>query len=394
MLPRRGLPIAELAAVMAVIGAFGLSVGYTYPAVALNLEARGVSTVVIGTQAAVQGLGVLICAFMLPWLTATIGAWRLAAVALLGTAAVIAALGMTENLYVWAILRFLLGFGANALFVICEVWINVLAPNAQRGRIVGAYTTVISGMFALGPLLVPLVGFEGAYSFGSVAVIYLLLGLPLWRLRHSSPPVEHVPVGELPRVMLAIPVLLLSVFTFAFFDGAAFSLWAVYGMDRGLTELTTATTLSLLVIGNVVLQYPIGWLADRMNRRLLLAILAGVAFAGAVALPVLPLTHPATYLFLFVWGALAFGVYTLAVTLIGQHLTGARLVAANSAFGVMWGIGALLGPWAAGAAMTGLGGVGLPLTIAAAYGVLTVAALAMPPIRTALASLEKMDLDG
>jgi hypothetical protein len=121
---------------------------------------------------------------------------------------------------------------------------------------------------------------------------------------------------------------------------------------------------------------------------MLLALLAGLTFAGAVALPAIPLTHPLAYVFLFFWGATAFGVYTLAVTLIGQHLTGIRLVAANSAFGVMWGVGFLLGPFVTGTAMGLVGPIGLPLVGAIVYGGLTVAALSLPPIRAALMEIE------
>ncbi|WP_436642850.1 MFS transporter [Microbaculum sp. FT89] len=383
------LPLPALAAVMAVIGAFALSVGYIYPAIALNLEERGVSTVTIGVLAAIQGLGVLVCSLMLPWLTGRFGAWRIAVWSLLGTAATMTLLGLTEDLVVWGILRFLLGIGANALFVICEVWINVLATERFRGRVIGTYTTVISGLFALGPLLVPVLGYQGAVSFGSVAVIYLLMGAPVLWLRTVVPAMEKVSFRELPRVMLAIPVLLLAVAVFSFFDAATFALWVVYAFGRGETQTVTIITLSVLVTGNVILQFPIGWLADRMNRRVLLALLSGAAFAGAIVLPLLPLSHVLTYVFLFFWGAAAFGVYTIAITLIGQYLTGIRLVAANAAFGVMWGIGALIGPWITSLAMQSQGPAGLPLTFAVVYGVLTIAALSLPPIRAALVGLER-----
>jgi MFS family permease len=275
------------------------------------------------------------------------------------------------------------------LFVTCEVWINVLAPDAVRGRIIGIYTTVISAMFAIGPLLVPLIGYEGLRGFGTVAVLFLLLGLPVLRLRAAQTPAEKAPFSEYPRVVAAIPVLLMAVATFSFFDGAVLALWVVYGVGRELTASGAAMSLAVLVAGNIVLQYPIGWLADRMSRRLLLGLLSALAFAGGLLLPQLSLANPFTYVFLFFWGAIGFGVYTIAVTLIGQYLTGSRLVAANSAFGIMWGLGSMLGPVAAGAAMERYGGAGLPLSIAVAYGLLTLLAVAMPPIRESLRRLER-----
>lgn len=394
MQPAEAAPVTQLrhldlAAVLAVIGAFALSMGYAYPAIALNMQARGLSETAIGVLAAVQGLGVLASALLLPTMTHRFGAWRLVTVSLVATAATIALLGVTDRLEAWFVLRFLLGCGANVLFVTCEVWINVLAPDAMRGRIIGIYTTVISAMFAAGPLLVPLIGYEGLQGFGTVAVLFLLLGLPVLRLRTASTPTEKAPLSEYPRVLVAIPVLLMAVATFSFFDGAVLALWVVYGVGDGLSASGAALSLAVLVAGNIVLQYPIGWLADRMSRRLLLGLLSGLAFAGGLLLPQLSLASPLTYVFLFFWGAIGFGVYTIAVTLIGQYLTGSRLVAANSAFGIMWGIGAMLGPVAAGAAMERIGGAGLPLSIAVAYGLLTLLAVVMPPIRESLRRLER-----
>lgn len=379
----------DLAAVLAVIGAFALSMGYIYPAIALNMQARGMSETMIGVLAAVQGLGVLISALLLPAMTQRFGAWRLVVWSLGATVATIACLGVTDRLEAWFVLRFLLGWGANVLFVTCEVWINVLAPDAARGRVIGIYTTVISAMFAIGPLLVPVLGYEGLQGFGTVAVLFLLLGLPVLRLRAAVPPMEKAPFSEYPRVVAAIPVLLVAVATFSFFDGAVLALWVVYGVGRALTAEGAALSLAVLVIGNVVLQYPIGWLADRVSRRLLLTLLSGLTFIGGLVLPQMSLASPLTYVFLFFWGAIGFGVYTLSVTLIGQYLTGSRLVAANAAFGIMWGIGFMLGPVAAGAAMERIGGSGLPLSIAAVYGVLTLLALTMPPIRQSLTRFER-----
>jgi MFS family permease len=98
-----------------------------------------------------------------------------------------------------------------------------------------------------------------------------------------------------------------------------------------------------------------------------LAILAAVAFCGAAFLPPVELESWWGLAYLLIWGAAAFGVYTLSLTLIGQHLTGVRLVAATAAFGMAWGIGALAGPWVTGLLMDRAGPLMLPATIAVIY---------------------------
>ncbi len=81
---------------------------------------------------------------------------------------------------------------------------------------------------------------------------------------------------------------------------------------------------------------------------------------------------------LFVWGAIAFGTYTVAMVDLGARFSGALLLAGNSAFGVVWGIGGIVGPSIAGIAMDLVGHEGLPLTLGLLFGALGVAAALMP----------------
>jgi MFS family permease len=371
----------DLGAVLMLLAVFSLTTGYSYPAIAFNMEARGYSAGMIGAQAACAGLGILTSAVLMPLLAQRFGSWRLALIGLYGAVVSVFAFGLTENLALWFLLRFVLGAMVNILFVTSETWINQLAPDALRGRIIAVYAATNAGMFALGPLLVPFVGYSGLSSFGVMACVVGIMGLALIRLRSIAQPLEPAPFTVSLRVVTAIPVLLLAVLAFGFLDGATLALWVVYALDRGLEETMAALTLSAIIMGNVVLQFPIGWLADRMSRRRLLAILAAVAFCGAAFLPLVQLASWWGLAYLLIWGAAAFGVYTLSLTLIGQHLTGVRLVAATAAFGMAWGIGALAGPWVTGLLMDRAGPLMLPATIAVIYGLLTLAALAAAPIR-------------
>ncbi len=376
----------DIGAVLMLLAVFSLTTGYSYPAIAFNMAARGYSAGIIGAQAACAGLGILASAVLMPVLAQRFGAWRLALVGLYGTVVAIFAFGLTENLALWLILRLVLGAMVNILFVVAEIWINQLAPDALRGRIIAVFAATNAGMFALGPLLVPVVGYSGPSSFGVMAGVVGVMGLALVRLRAIEQPLEPAPFAVSLRIVTVIPVLLLAVVAFGFHDGATLALWVVYAFARGLGETMAALTLSALIMGSVVLQLPIGWLADRMSRRRLLAIVAAVGFGGAALLPLVDLASWWGFAHLLIWGAAAFGVHAVSLTLVGQHLGGAGLVAAAAAFGMAWGIGALAGPWVTGLLMDHAGPSMLPATIAAIYGLLTLAALAAAPIRPSLAA--------
>jgi MFS family permease len=136
--------------------------------------------------------------------------------------------------------------------------------------------------------------------------------------------------------------------------------------------------LTVLIVGNVLLQIPIGWLADRFSRRYLISWLAFGTVAGSILLVYWIEGSILIWPMLFIWGAIAFGTYTVAMIDLGDRFTGALLLAGNSAFGVMWGIGGIIGPAVAGVTMDLIGSEGLPLTLGALFAILGITACLMP----------------
>jgi MFS family permease len=128
--------------------------------------------------------------------------------------------------------------------------------------------------------------------------------------------------------------------------------------------------LTVLIVGNVLLQIPIGWLADQFSRRYLLSWLAFATVAGCILLVWCIEGSTLIWPMLFVWGAVAFGTYTIAMTDLGDRFSGALLLAGNSAFGVMWGLGGIIGPSVSGVAMDLMGPEGLPLTLGVTFAIL------------------------
>jgi MFS family permease len=159
-------------------------------------------------------------------------------------------------------------------------------------------------------------------------------------------------------------VLLMSILTFAVFDAATLSLLPVYGVRVGLDTQVASAALSALVVGNAVLQLPIGWLADRYPKR-------RVMFWLAVLTTVLLLLLPFVMGSLLMWpllpvlGAAGAGLYTVGLAELGERFEGEEMIAGAAAFSTMWGTGALIGSAIGGIAMYGFGPHGLPLSLAA-----------------------------
>jgi len=382
-----GQSLAAIAGVIACLAVFVLTLGLSYPLLALILDAAGHSETTIGLSAAMTPLGLIVSAPVWPPLAHRYGAWHAAVASLAGTLLFLLALGLLRTVEAWYPLRFGLGVSVGGVFIISETWINQLAQDRLRGRIIGIYTTVLSLGFALGPLLLTLTGIEGWTPFLVGAAVLAGAGAILLRLRRAMPAFGEEARASLFAFLPLAPALLLAVGIFGFFDQAALSLLPVYGLAHGMSQDTATVALGVLIGGNVVLQMPIGWLADHMPRRLLMCLCALLATLGGAALPFAIGEETLLWPLLFVWGGVAFGTYTASMAELGQRFSGTLLLAGNAAFAAMWGLGGIFGPPISGAAMERWGPEGLPITLALAFAALTVLAvvrggsnlLAMPP---------------
>ena len=356
----------SLAAVIACVAIYGITTGLTQPLLALILESRGTGRSVIGLVSAMPAIAMIVFAPHLPRVVAAVGMRPFLAVCIVGDAALFLLLPVFDSVTAWLLLRCLMGFTVAGLFIASETWINEVATDDIRGRVSGLYNTILAGSLALGPLVIPITGIEGWAPFLVGAGLVLLAAIPLAWARDAMPRLQGKAAFSIGRFVFIAPVLCCAIALMAWKDSVLMSLLPVYGVSSGLSPPTAAVMLTVLGAGALCMQMPIGWLADRLDRyRLLMACAAG-GLAGALLLPLA--VHAGAWLWpvLFFWGGLFAGIYTLAMAIVGQRFRGPDLVTANAAFGLLWGVGSLLGPPAAGAAMDLQGPNGLVLALALA----------------------------
>lgn len=356
-------PWAPIAGVIATVSVFAVAQGLSYPLLSFILQRQGVPPGMIGLSAAMTPIGFIVSSPLIPGLAKRFGAGRTALACAALSALLLALVGWTQDLNAWFVLRFLLGFAVNPLYVLSEVWIIALAPPSRRGRIMGVYTTVISAGFAAGPLCLLVVGAEGWPPFlvgiGAFLVCGLCLGAVLHRLPEMNGEGGHISVfGFVPLAWL----LLFAVVVAAGFEQGVLALLPVFGVSYGISESGMAALLAVMIAGNIALQVPLGLLAERWTARLVRLACVSLTVLGCALLPAL-IDTPLVWPFVFLWGAVSYGVYTMAIIELGERFTGAMLVAGNAAFAMMWGVGGIAVPPAAGAAMDFFGAPGLPLVL-------------------------------
>lgn len=276
----------------------------------------------------------------------------------------------------WAILRCISGICMVGLYMVVESWLNGIAPSARRGQIFAVYVIVTLSAQAVGQLLLLLDSDAHVVAFGIAAVFFSLGLVPVALTRLPQPaPVETPPLqarGLLARAPLsAVGALVAGLVT-----GAFWGLGAVYASRVGLPPPQVAIFMLALIGGGVLLQWPIGHLSDHRDRR---RVLFAVAVAGMIASLVAALTSRLgglwIYLPMLAVGGAIFSIYALSLAYLNDRIHSHAVLEASRIILLIFGIGAFVGPIAAGLSMEVFGPAGLLFYTATSLGLLALYAV-------------------
>lgn len=364
-----------IASLVATAMIFGLTYGLSAPLLSLALVRMGYSEGIVGANAAMHAVGVLLIAPFLPALAWRTGPKLPITASLLGAAAVLALFPQMPSIWLWFPLRIMLGLASETMFVMSETWLNQLCSEKTRTRTIAIYTAALSLGFALGPMILTVVGTEGTLPFmiaGGISLVALLsVAMPWVRAPAFDRPDHYNPL----RYLKLAPVAFVAALVNAALETAGMSFLPLYAIRTGWGEQSATMLLSILLLGAIVMQLPIGWLGDRVDRRKLVIGLGLASTGGALAWPYVIDIPALAYALLFVWGGLFVGIYTVMMAIVGSRFQGGDLVSIYAVMSVAWGAGAFVGPAAAGIAM-GLGTHGLPYFVAVACIAFTLFTLA------------------
>lgn len=282
-------------------------------------------------------------------------------------AAVSTAAILLQGMYVlpavWFVARVVIGFSTAGIYMVVESWLNERSDPGNRGRVFSVYQIISYVALGLGQFLMHLGDPAGAELFMVVAILFALCLVPVALSRASNPPepTPHTPMA-LRQTVTGAPLAAWTCFASGLISGAIFTLTPAFGVRLGLDVGAVATLMASLILGGVVLQWPIGHLSDRYGRRPVIlavgfisAMLAAViGFAGA-RMPFEALLVSAA-----VFGGFSFTFYPLAVSQANDTIASASdFVAIAGALLFLWGIGAAAGPIAAGWVINRTGDPGL-----------------------------------
>ena len=339
-----------------------LTLGLCWPLLALVLERQGVSPWLNGLSASAQMIAVLPVMRIAPTLIGRLGTAQSMAAGTAFMALGLMLLPVFDNVWAWFPIRFSIGLGAELVFIAGDIWINQLAEDRTRGRLIGLHGIFMSGGFALGPIALVTIGSDD-WTVLDLALATLVVGLAiLLSARRSAPAWDEMPRARLFHFMRVAPALMVAGLMYGLIGSSSESLLVVYGIKKGLVEEVATLLITALVLGSLLIQLPAGWLADHVEGRKILTGGATLTLLSFVALPFALGSELARWSVMLLMGACMGSFYVVAMTMMGRRYRGVDLIGVNTSFGFAWGLGAAVGPGLSGMSMNLMGPEGMPLT--------------------------------
>ncbi|MBN35154.1 MAG: MFS transporter [Rhodospirillaceae bacterium] len=277
---------------------------------------------------------------------------------------------------VWIGLRTLTGFCYIGIYIIAESWLNDRSTNENRGQILSVYMIVMTAAMAVGPLLLNIGDPSGFDLFIAASVLVSLSLVPVSLTTYSAPKFEEQDRLGIRELIKISPLGVAAGLTSGATAGALVWLASVYGDKIGMSLNTISLFVAASIVGGAVLQWPIGHLSDRFDRRRILTIVAFIGATCAVGATFVG-TESSTIQMVAVAlvGAFVAPIYSLSIAHTNDFLTPKQMVAASSGLLLANGIGGMIGPTVAGGAMQMLGPSGYFWFPAATMGALGTFAL-------------------
>ena len=368
-IPEQGTDYWSLAVAICCISICGIALGITVPLLAIVMETEmKVSTTIIGLNTSVPAVATLIVPFFFAKAVVRVGTRKALLTSLVVSTLCMLLYRVFPFIEAWFVIRLFNGLALAFLFILSETWINEIATDDNRGKLMGLYASCLSLGFAAGPGLLQITGTEGWAPFVATTVVMSIAAVLPVVAGNRVPIFKEEPAAKIGTIIFAAPTAMAAAIAYGAVEMGIFDLLPIYGVRYGFSSEEAALWLTAVGLGNFALQYPIGALADKINRRTVLILCGLIGLSGAVVLPLVINQPSLLYPTLFFWGGGIAGLYTVGLTLLGERYKSSDLAQANAAFVLCYGLGAVAGPPGVGFAMDMTGNHGLELSLAVICG--------------------------
>ncbi len=259
------------------------------------------------------------------------------------------------NVIVWSLGRVLIGFCFSAVYVTAESWLNNAATNENRGQALSLYMIVQTLGIVIAQALLLTADPSGFVLFVIPSVLVSIAVTPILLSISPTPAFDTTKPMSLRELLNFSPLGCVGMFLLGGVFSAQFGMASVYGAEAGLSVAQISMFVAMFFVGAVVLQYPIGYISDRMDRRYLIIAVSLIGAAGSFL--GMAQGHIFTTLLVsaFVVGGMSNPLYSLLIAHTNDFLQHEDMAAASGGLIFINGLGAILGPivtgWMMGTAL-------------------------------------------
>ena len=351
--------------------------------IAFIMLGNGLQNTLLGVRATLEGFGTtttglvmtayfvgfLAGSVIVPRLLANVGHIRVfAALASLASGAALVHTVFVTPLS-WGLIRVVTGFCFAGLYVVGESWINDAATNRTRGQLLSVYMIMVMGGVGSGQLLMNLSDPLGFELFVLVSILISLALVPITLSVGRAPPFDAPESIGIRALFRASPLGVAGAFLIGIAHSALYAMGPVYGTEIGLAVDRTALFIAVALFGGLVLQWPIGWLSDRFDRRRVIVAAAWVATAASIGAGIGGVDSFALLIAsTAVLGGMSMPLYSLCGAHTNDHLTPRQIIAASATLVLVGGFGLVMGPLLAASLMQLAGPPGFFWLLAVVHG--------------------------
>ena len=353
-------------------------------ALALRAELLGFTSSLTGVVMSAYFFGYVVGTYACPKIVMSAGHVRAFSAFAATAASAVLLHPLLVDPIVWALLRFVTGACVVGLYMVIEAWLNERSTNEARGRVFAVYQVISLLALAGGQYLI-LLGSDSISTAFIIAGALLSIGLVpvvLTRVPHPAP-ISSVRLDVM-KLWRISPLGVAGTGVAGLSNGAFFALGPVFAQRVGLDTSGVALFMSVVLLGGVLLQWPIGQASDRWDRRTVIFVVS-VGGAGFAALATSLLERPAPGMLgsMLLYGGAAFSLYPLCVAHANDYADARDFVTTASGLLLVYGIGAAIGPLVAGTMIQLFGGPAFTMFLAAMHGGLAAVILVRMRLRRA-----------
>jgi len=349
------------------VGMFMLMVGNGLQGTLLGLrgEAEGFSTLALSIVMSAYFLGFLFSSRFTPELIRRVGHVRVFAALGSLISAVLVAYPVLVEPWAWAIGRVIIGFCFCGVYITAESWLNDASSNENRGKSLSLYMIVQMAGIVVAQWIVSRGDVSGYVLFIIPSILVSLAFAPVLLSVRPMPAFETTKPMNVLDLIKTSPLACFGMFMLGGVFAAQFGMSAVYASRVGLTVGEVSFFVSAIYVSALVLQYPIGWLSDRMDRRVLIIWISLVGGFGSL----IAFFVPGSFFLIILSGAIVGGtsnpLYALLIAYANDYLQKEDMAAASGGLLFINGVGAIAGPLIVGVMMDVIGNNGFWLFTAA-----------------------------